>query len=168
MPFQIVLLYDKMLKGMPFQMPFQIEVKLFESAFGRACPSTFYHTKGQFERALKGIWWCDIRGTFTIYERAFLYGRYIWKWHFFIKGDFDDVSLSPFHFEILITSQPFIHNFLGCCEVHKHLLRSSMICQLTCIHRKKMAQQMSKNHLCSISVPPLRQHLFSFIDWEWG
>ena len=24
MPFQIALLYDKMLKGMPFQMPFQI------------------------------------------------------------------------------------------------------------------------------------------------
>ena len=40
---------------MPFQMPFQIAVKLFERAFGRACPSTFYHTKGQFERALKGI-----------------------------------------------------------------------------------------------------------------
>jgi len=43
------------LRGMPFQMPFQIDVKLFERAFGRAYPSTFYHTKGQFERALKGI-----------------------------------------------------------------------------------------------------------------
>ena len=55
MPFQIAFLYDIILRGMPFQMPFQIDVKLFERAFGRACPSTFYHTKGQFERALKGI-----------------------------------------------------------------------------------------------------------------
>ena len=66
MPFQIAFLYDIILRGMPFQMPFQIDVKLFERAFGRACPSTFYHTKGQFERALKGIWWYDIRRAFTI------------------------------------------------------------------------------------------------------
>ena len=51
MPFQIAFLYDIILRGMPFQ----IDVKLFERAFGRACPSIFYHTKGQFERALKGI-----------------------------------------------------------------------------------------------------------------
>ena len=66
MPFQIAFLYDIILRGMPFQMPFQIDVKLFERAFGRACPSTFYHTKGQFERALKGIWLYDIRRAFTI------------------------------------------------------------------------------------------------------
>ena len=66
MPFQIAFLYDIILRGMPFQMPFQIDVKLFERAFGRACPSTFYHTKGQFERALKGIWWYDIWRAFTI------------------------------------------------------------------------------------------------------
>ena len=57
--------------------------------FERACPSQSYHTKIQYERALKGIWWCDIGRAFTIQERASFWGRYILKRASFIKGHFD-------------------------------------------------------------------------------
>ena len=57
--------------------------------FERACPSISYHTKIQYERALRGIWWCDIGRAFTIQERASFWGRYILKRAPFIKGHFD-------------------------------------------------------------------------------
>ena len=66
--------------------------------FERACPSQSYHTKIQYERALKGIWWCDIGRAFTIQERASLWGSYILKRATFRKGHFDVAFIIAFPF----------------------------------------------------------------------
>ena len=49
MPFQIAFLYDIILKVIPFQITFPMNVKLFERALGWACHSILYNTKGQFD-----------------------------------------------------------------------------------------------------------------------
>ena len=99
MPFNIISYKKSIWKGIEGHLKGIVQKKeghalwnkrgLFERAFERECPSISYQTKIQYERALEGIWWCDIGKAFTIQDRASLSGKYISKRATFIKGHFD-------------------------------------------------------------------------------